>query len=133
MANEAIVLFDGICNLCNGSVRFIAANDPAERFRFASLQSPQAAAALAPFGRDAASFESVVLIDGGRLYERSDAALRIAAELRPPFGIARAFLALPPAVRDAAYAWIANNRYRVFGRRESCALPTPELASRFLP
>jgi predicted DCC family thiol-disulfide oxidoreductase YuxK len=132
MANEAIVLFDGICNLCNGSVRFIAANDPAERFRFASLQSPQAAAALAPFGRDPSSFESVVLIVGGHLYERSDAALRIAAELRAPFGIARAFLALPQRARDAAYAWVANNRYRLFGRRESCALPTPDLASRFL-
>ena len=128
----ATVLFDGVCNLCNGSVRFIAANDPAARFRFASLQSPQAAAALAPFGRSPASFDSVVLIDGPRLFEGSDAALRIDAELRAPWGAARALLALPRSLREAAYNAIARNRYRIFGRRDVCALPDPSLADRFI-
>ena len=113
----AIVLFDGVCNLCDGSIRFIAANDPAGRFRFASLQSPEAAAALAPFGRTATSLESIVLIDGDRLYERSDAALRIAAELSAPWTFARALLAVPRGVRDRLYDAIARNRYRLFGTR----------------
>ncbi len=128
----ATILFDGSCNLCNGSVRFIIANDPDARFRFASLQSPAAAAALAPFGRSAESFESIVLIDGGRLFERSEAALRIAAELRSPWPLARALLAAPSSLRDAVYDAVARNRYRLFGKRASCPLPHPDLPSRFL-
>ncbi len=130
----ATILFDGFCNLCNGSVRFVIANDTAARFRFASLQSPAAAVALAPFGRSAESLESIVLIDGGRLFERSDAALRIAAELRAPWPLARALLAVPSGLRDAVYGAIARNRYRLFGKRDSCALPDPDpdLARRFL-
>ncbi len=128
----ATILFDGVCNLCNASVRFIAANDPAGRFRFAALQSPQAAATLARFGRAPGTFDSVVLIDGDHLYERSEAALRIAAELRAPWTFARVLLALPLGVRDAAYAWVARNRYRTFGRREHCAIPDAELAKRFI-
>jgi predicted DCC family thiol-disulfide oxidoreductase YuxK len=128
----ATILFDGLCNLCNGSVRFIIANDRAARFRFASLQSAAARAALAPFGRSPESLESIVLIDGGRLFERSDAALRIAAELRAPWPLARAFLAVPSELRDAVYDAIARNRYRLFGKRDFCALPAPDLARRFL-
>jgi predicted DCC family thiol-disulfide oxidoreductase YuxK len=128
----ATILFDGVCNLCNGSVRYIIANDPAARFRFASLQSPAARAALAPFGRAPESLESIVLIDGGRLFERSDAALRIAAELRAPWPLARALLAIPTGLRDAVYDAIARNRYRLFGRRDFCAVPEPDLARRFL-
>jgi predicted DCC family thiol-disulfide oxidoreductase YuxK len=128
----AIVLFDGLCNLCNGSVRFIAANDPSGRFRFASLQSQVAADVLAPFGRDAATLASVVLLDEGRLFERSDAALRIAAELRAPWTFARLLLAVPRAWRDAAYEVVARNRYRVFGRRDVCAVPDAVLAERFI-
>ena len=128
----ATVLFDGACNLCNGSVRFIIANDPAGHFRFASLQSPQGAAALAQIGQSARALDSIVLIDGNRIYRRSDAALRIAAELRAPWGLARGLLALPVALRDGVYDWIAKHRYEVFGRRELCVLPEPALAERFL-
>jgi predicted DCC family thiol-disulfide oxidoreductase YuxK len=128
----ATVLFDGACNLCNGSVRFIIANDPAGHFRFASLQSPQGNAALARAGWRAKGVDSIVLIDGNRLYRRSDAALRIAAELRAPWGLARALLVIPPAIRDAVYDWVAKHRYEVFGKRDLCALPDPALAERFL-
>ena len=128
----ATVLFDGVCNLCNGSVRFIIANDPAGHFRFASLESPQAAAALARVGWSAKGLDSIVLIDGDRVYRRSDAALRIAAELRAPWGLARALLAIPAEIRDGIYDWVAKHRYEVFGRRELCALPDPGLADRFL-
>jgi predicted DCC family thiol-disulfide oxidoreductase YuxK len=128
----ATVLFDGACNLCNGSVRFIIANDPAGHFRFASLQSPQGAAALARVGWSAKGLDSIVLIDGDRVYRRSDAALRIAAELRAPWGLARALLAIPAEIRDGIYDWVATHRYEVFGRRDLCALPDPGLADRFL-
>jgi len=113
-------------------VRFIIANDPAGHFRFASLQSPQGNAALARAGWRAKGVDSIVLIDGNRLYRRSDAALRIAAELRAPWGLARALLVIPPAIRDAVYDWVAKHRYEVFGKRDLCALPDPALAERFL-
>ena len=129
----ATVLFDGVCNLCTGSVRFIIANDPAGHFKFASLQSPQATAALARAGwRAKNALDSIVLIDGDRIYRRSDAALRIAAELRAPWGLARALLAIPAEIRDPIYDWVAKHRYEVFGKREVCALPDPALAERFL-
>ncbi len=128
----ATVLFDGVCNLCNGSVRFIIANDPAGHFRFASLQSPQGSAALARVGLRAKGLDSIVLIDGNRVYRRSDAALRIAAELRAPWGLARMLLVIPAAIRDAVYDWVATHRYEVFGKRDLCALPDPALAERFL-
>ena len=126
----AIVLFDGVCNLCNAAVRFIMANDPAGRFRFAPLESPQAAELLAPFGRDARRLDSIVLIENGRLYERSDAALRIAAELRAPWGLARSLLALPTELRDGVYDWVAKHRYEVFGTSRSCVLPDRNHGSR---
>jgi predicted DCC family thiol-disulfide oxidoreductase YuxK len=129
--DAAVILFDGVCNLCDGTVRFIAANDPARRFRFAVLQSSQAARALAPFARDPATFDSIVLIERGRLFERSDAALRIASELRAPFPVAAALLAIPTNVRDTIYAWIAANRYAVFGKRDVCTRPDPSLEDRF--
>ncbi|MBD5633925.1 MAG: DUF393 domain-containing protein [Candidatus Eremiobacteraeota bacterium] len=121
-----------MCHLCDGSVRFIAANDPAARFRFAALQSPETTNVLARFGREPGSFDSVVLVDGDRLYERSDAALRIAAGLRAPWNVLGLLLALPQSVRDAAYEFVARNRYRVFGKRASCSLPDPAFADRFV-
>jgi predicted DCC family thiol-disulfide oxidoreductase YuxK len=128
---HAIVLFDGVCNLCNGLVRFVAANDPAGRFRFLSLQSPRAAALLAATG-GAAEGESIVLLDYGRRFERSDAALHLALGLRRPWPLAFALILVPRALRDAVYRAIARNRYRWFGRRENCPLPPPWLRERFL-
>jgi predicted DCC family thiol-disulfide oxidoreductase YuxK len=128
----ATVLFDGTCNFCNAAVRVIVSQDPKKIYRFASLQSTRAAEFLAPFGLRAELLDSIVLIDGDRLYQRSDAALRIAAELRAPLTFARFFLAVPKPLRDHVYDWIARNRYRVFGRRDVCALPDPTLADRFL-
>ena len=125
------MLFDGVCNLCNGAVRFVYANDPAGRFRFASLQSPRAAELLAPTG-GAPREESVVLLAYGRRYEASDAALHLALGLRAPWPLAFALILVPRAARDAAYRWVARNRYRWFGRRETCPLPPPGLRERFL-
>ena len=122
-----------MCNLCNGAVRFIAANDPERRFAFASLQSPQARDLLGDHTADAHEPDSVILVSGGRRYERSDAALHIALGLRAPWPLAFAAILIPRAARDAVYRWIARNRYRWFGRTDACALPPPGLRERFLP
>ncbi len=117
----ATVLFDGDCSLCNGAVRFIAANDPAGRFAFRSLQSEGAAG---PDGPDA-----IVLLAYGRRYESSDAVLHIALGLRAPWPLAFAAILIPRALRDRFYRWIARNRYRWFGRTAVCALPPPHSGS----
>jgi predicted DCC family thiol-disulfide oxidoreductase YuxK len=128
----AVVLFDGVCNLCNGSVQFIVRHDPAGRFRFASLQSEAGQALLRRHGLDPADLFSVILVEGGRAYARSDAALRIAWGLSGPVRAAGVLRVVPRPLRDAVYGWVARNRYRWCGRREACMIPTPELRSRFL-
>ena len=126
------MFFDGVCNLCNGAVRFIAANDPQRTFRFASLQSPQARELLGERITGAREPDSIVLLAGGRRYERSDAALHIALGMRAPWPLAFVAILIPRAARDAVYSWIARNRYRWFGRTDACALPPPGLRERFL-
>lgn len=132
MQRPATILFDGICNLCNAGVRTIVANDPGGRFQFAALESEAACVALAPFDRRPMSFESIVLIESDTLFERSDAALRIACGLRWPWPLLGALFAVPRDLRDRIYAWIGKNRYRLFGRSDRCALPTAEMRGRFL-
>ena len=131
MASHPLVLFDGVCHLCDAAVKFTIANDPEARFRFAPLQSEAAAAALARFG-PAAATDSIVLVDDAGVHDRSDAALRIASRLAWPLPLLAVFFAVPKAARDAAYAWIARNRYRWFGRRDTCVLPAPGMEARFL-
>ena len=121
-----------MCNLCHGAVRFIAANDPAGRFAFLPLRSPRARALLADHADDPREPESVILLAHGRRFERSDAALHIALGLRAPWPLAFALILIPRAARDRFYRWIARNRYRWFGRRDTCALPPPGLQERFL-
>jgi predicted DCC family thiol-disulfide oxidoreductase YuxK len=128
-----VILFDGVCNLCDASVRFVIDRDPDARFRFAPLQSPAAAALLARHGRTApAAPQAVLLVEAGRVWEGADAALRIARRLRGPWRLVGALAAVPRPLREAAYRLVARNRFRWFGRRESCRVPTPELRARFL-
>jgi predicted DCC family thiol-disulfide oxidoreductase YuxK len=127
------VLFDGVCNLCNGAVRFIAANDPAAHFAFLPLQSPRARQLLGERAAEVREPDTIVLLAGGRRYERSDAALHIALGLRAPWPLAFAAILIPRGARDAVYRWIARNRYRWFGRKDACPLPPPGLRERFLP
>jgi len=128
----AIVLFDGVCNFCNTAVRFVAANDPHGRFSFASLQSARAQALLGERDPIPGEPDSIVLLDYGRRYELSDAVLHIALRLRAPWPLAFVGILIPRYVRDAAYRWIARNRYRWFGRMDTCPLPPPGLRERFL-
>ncbi|MBI5813633.1 MAG: thiol-disulfide oxidoreductase DCC family protein [Meiothermus silvanus] len=131
---KTIVLFDGVCNLCNGVVQFILRHDPQERFLFASQQSEAGQRLLAEHGIKAAQAlaESVVVLEDNRVYLESDAALYILHRLGGVWGWAYIFRWIPRPWRDWVYRWVARHRYRIFGRRESCMVPTPALRSRFL-
>jgi predicted DCC family thiol-disulfide oxidoreductase YuxK len=128
----SIVLFDGYCNLCNRSVSFIIARDPHGRLRFAALSSPLAQQLVQAAGATQSLPDSMVLIENGRLYTRSAAALRIAKRLRFPWPLLYAFIVIPAPLRNWLYDFVARNRYRWFGKRESCMVPTPELQQRFI-
>ena len=127
-----ILLFDGVCNLCDASVRFIIDRDPASVFRFASLQSNTGRRLSAQHGLDADELDTLVLIDDGRAYVQSDAVLRAASHLGRPWSWASSLTAIPRPIRNAAYQLVARNRIRLFGRRDACRIPTPELRARFL-
>lgn len=134
MSEPAVVLYDGLCGLCDRTVRFVLARDPAGRlFRFAALQSDYAAAVLAAHGRDARDLDTVCLLDGAHLRVKSDAVLAILARLGVGWRLLAALgRALPHAARERAYDWVAAHRYAWFGRFEQCAVPPPALRARFI-
>ena len=130
-----LLLFDGVCNLCNAAIQWVIERDDQRRFRFASLQSEVARRELARAGSDAVIDslpDSIVLIDEDGIHTRSSAALRVARRLGFPYSLAAAGILLPRPLRDAVYSLIARNRYRWFGRRDTCMLPGADLADRFL-
>lgn len=127
----SVILFDGVCNLCAGVVRFVAKRDPRMRFRFASLQSPASKRLLLGANAPAPLPDSIALLEGGRVFVESDAALRIARGLRFPWPALGAFLIVPRPIRDTVYRFIARRRHRWFGKKDSCMLPTPDLRARF--
>lgn len=131
-SREIIVLFDGVCNLCNGAVQFIIKRDPRGVIRFASLQSDTAKELLKRFGLNSEALHSILVIEGDRIFDRSDAAFKIIANLSSPWPILTCLKIFPRFLRDGVYNWIARNRYRVFGQRDECMIPSPELKSRFL-
>jgi predicted DCC family thiol-disulfide oxidoreductase YuxK len=131
-ADAAVILFDGVCNLCNASVNYVIDHDPTQRFRFASLQSEQGNALAAAHGIDANELASMVLIEHGRAYLRSTAALRVCRRLRGPAKLLWPLIAVPAFVRDPFYRFLARNRYRWFGERDACRLPTDADRERFL-
>lgn len=136
--NPPIILFDGVCNLCNASVQFIIERDPTAIFRFASLQSNAGQAILAEnaldlaLKNDASAEDSVILVENGKIYDRSTAALRIARRLSGGMKLLYVFIIVPRTIRDFVYKFIAKNRYRWFGKQDACWMPTKELKARFL-
>ncbi|MBV6497652.1 MAG: thiol-disulfide oxidoreductase DCC family protein [Acidobacteria bacterium ACB1] len=128
---ERIVLFDGVCNFCNGAVNFLIAHDKDRLFRFAPLQSSVGREFVAkhqiPEGVD-----SVILIDDGRAFIHSDAAIRIAKHLGGGWSLLGAFRIVPRPIRDWFYKLFAKYRYRLFGKKDACMMPTPDVRSRFL-
>lgn len=130
---EAVIYFDGVCNFCNGSVRFIFDRDPSGRFRFASLQSEAAGQRLSSLGIDASGLSSIIVVQGQHVYEKSQAVLLIASGLGPGWALLARFARLiPRAARDHLYTWFAHHRYQWFGKSEHCALPKPGLRERFI-
>jgi len=128
----AVVLFDGVCNLCNETVRFVMPRDPAGYFQFAALGSEPALRLLQNAQFREPLPDSVVVVEDGRVFTRSDAALRIARRLTLPWPLLWGFVLIPRVIRDAVYDFVARNRYRWFGTRDSCLLPAPGYANRFL-
>lgn len=129
---QPVLLFDGQCNLCNGLVRFVIARDLKGVFRFAPLQGPSAAMYLRRFKLEQEALDTVILVEGANAYRKSSAALRTLRRLRFPWPLGYAFMAVPRPVRDLAYDVVAKSRYRIWGRNETCMLPTAELKARFL-
>ncbi|MBS1747820.1 MAG: DUF393 domain-containing protein [Bacteroidetes bacterium] len=127
-----VILFDGVCNLCNNSVQYVISHDPKNIFRFASLQSSFAQKILVDFDLPVNDFNSFVLFENNIVYTRSTAALRVAKRLNGWAKILWVFIIVPKFIRDGVYNFIAKNRYKWFGKRDACWLPTPELKSLFL-
>lgn len=129
---KPIILFDGICNLCSSSVRFVLKNDSREQFLFASLQSDAAKNLLLHLNYKNNQMNSILLVDQGQIIEGSDAVLRIASKLRFPWHLAKALKVLPVGIRHGIYNWIAKNRYRWFGKRDRCLIDIPKYENRFI-
>ena len=131
--NKHIVLFDGVCNFCNDSVRFIIKRDKKDLYRFASLQSELGKSLTKSRGIDTNAVDSIILIQPGEAYYlKSDAALNIAKNLNGFYSALSIFLYLPSGFRDFLYDLIAKNRYKWFGKKEACPMPTADEQAKFL-
>jgi len=131
-SDKKIVLFDGVCNLCNSSVQFIIKHDQKEQFVFGSLQGKAGQQYLTKYKLPANSFNSFMLVEGDTLYTKSGAALRMLKHLGGAWSLLYGFMIVPRVLRDAVYNLIARNRYAWFGKTDACWLPSPELKQRFL-
>lgn len=127
-----VILFDGVCNFCDGSVNFIIKRDNDKRFKFAPLQSEAGIKLAQEYGLNKPGMDSVILIENGRAYTHSTAALKIAKHLGGVYALAHSFIYLPRGLRDFFYKLFAMNRYRLFGKKDQCMIPTPEVRERFL-
>jgi predicted DCC family thiol-disulfide oxidoreductase YuxK len=131
--NKAIILFDGVCNLCNAAVQKVIKHDKHDYFRFASLQSDVGMRLLDQHQLSPSSIpDSVVLIENHKIYQYSSAALRIAGKLSGPYQLLYPLLVVPAFIRNSVYKFIAKNRYKWFGKQDACWLPTAELKNKFL-
>ena len=132
METSKIILFDGVCNLCNSSVQKVIKNDSKNIFKFASLQSDFGQRFLNKNQLNSEEFDSIILIDGDKFYTSSDAALRIGKELKGIYKISSFLLWIPKFIRDGVYRIISKNRYRWFGKQNTCWIPTKELQDKFI-
>jgi predicted DCC family thiol-disulfide oxidoreductase YuxK len=131
--NKATILFDGVCNLCNASVQLVIKHDPDAFFNFSAIQSEAGQALMHQYNiATPATPESLILIEDGKAYQYSTAALRIARKLKSWHRFLYVFIIVPPFIRNAVYRFIAKNRYRWWGKQDSCWIPTPDLKKRFL-
>jgi predicted DCC family thiol-disulfide oxidoreductase YuxK len=133
MSDGPIVLYDGVCGMCNRLVQFLVRRDRRGRLRFAALQGETGQALLRTHGLRTDDFDTAVLVEGGRAYTRSRAILRTLRGLGGAWALLGPLDMIPAPLLDFFYDRVANNRYRVFGRSDACMLPPPEMRARFLP
>ena len=129
---HSIILFDGVCNLCNGAVNFVIKRDPGNVFKFTPLQEKQGVLLLKKLAIDAQELDSIVLVENKKVYTKSSAALRIARKMSNLWPLFFVLLIIPSFIRDGVYDFIAKNRYKWFGKKEQCIIPTPGLREKFL-
>ena len=132
MAEEPIILFDGVCNFCNAGVNFVIRQDKKNIFRFAALQSGIGQRLAEQYDLPKKDFDSFILIENGKVYNRSWAGLKVFNKLPWYWKWTQLFSIVPKTVRDAVYDFIARNRYKWFGKKEKCMIPTPKVCNRFL-
>lgn len=132
MDNSPIILFDGVCNFCNSAVNFIIRRNKNASLLFAAMQSQAGQKILQQYGLPVNDMQSFVLIENGKAYKQSTAALRICRHLSGLWPLCYGFIIVPAFIRNAVYNWIAKNRYKWFGKQQQCMIPTPEVKARFL-
>ena len=130
--NNPIILFDGVCNLCSGIVMFTIKRDRQGIFKFTPLQSDVGQSLLNQFNLPMDSYQSFILVEGDRYYQKSTAALRVVRRMNGLCSILYVFIVLPRPIRDLIYDLIVKNRYKWFGKKEKCLIPAPGIKSRFL-
>ena len=129
---EAVVFFDGVCNFCNGTVNFVIDRNHKGSLKFASLQSNYASEVLGTHNVDTSQLQSIIVLEGDRVFQKSRAALRIASKMDGLWPLLNFFLIIPPFIRDLVYDFIAKNRYKWFGQLDACRIPSPDMKERFL-
>ncbi len=132
ISKNTVIFFDGVCNLCNSSVQFVIEHDQKNQFKFTALQGDYAKEILPKFNADLEKLDTILLLENGRLYTKSSAALRVARKLNGVIPLLYTFIIVPKFMRDWVYDWIAKNRYKWWGKQESCWVPTPELKNKFI-
>ncbi|WP_411895176.1 thiol-disulfide oxidoreductase DCC family protein [Winogradskyella sp. A2] len=132
--DKQVILFDGVCNLCNSSVLYVIKRDKKNKFLFAPLQSEIGNEIIEEFKIDTKKTDSILLFDpiNHKIYHKSSAALRIANQLNYPTKLLSIFFIIPTVLRDLVYNYIAKNRYKWFGRKDACMIPTPDLQAKFM-
>jgi predicted DCC family thiol-disulfide oxidoreductase YuxK len=129
---KKILLFDGVCNLCNSSVTYVIKRDKKDLFRFAALQETAGQQLIEKYQIDTLKTDSIILIENGKAYTKSTAALRVARHLGGAYPLLYGFMIVPNFIRNWVYDFVARNRYKWYGKKDSCMIPTPELKSKFL-
>ncbi len=132
MNDQPIILFDGICNFCNSTVNFVIKRDKKAQIQFAPLQSEKGRLFLRQYNLPINSMDTFVFIEDGKVYTRSTAALRVSRYLSGLWPACYGLIIVPKFIRDGVYNWVAKNRYKWFGVREQCMMPSPEVRKRFI-
>ena len=132
MKESPVILFDGVCNFCNGAVNFIIRRDKKSLIKFAALQSEPGRKLLQRFNLPTDELSSIILIEDGNVFTQSSAALKLCKYLTGLWPLMYGFIIVPLFIRDGIYKWIAKNRYKWFGKKDHCMIPTQEVRTRFL-